>query len=131
MRFRRLAATCALMLIPSMTISAWAQCQAVTGMNEPAPMACCANGHDQCPMHRSTSQRASDCCQHESQRHQTLAAAELPTVHVLAVTFTRVATLVSPAAFASAPGATRSTRYCSPPSSPPTPRPIRSTVLLI
>ena len=75
MGFRRLTVVVALMLVTSLTASAWASCMAGIGMTAKAQMACCKAGHEKCPM-RGT---AEDCCKTEARRqHQvTVATHEL------------------------------------------------------
>src|SRR5262249_19168892 len=95
-----------------------------------AQMACCKNGHAQCPMHRSTSQSAADCCQHDSQRQQQLAA-EQQREHVLAISFDWLATIPPHRAIALASEPTIWAGYSGRCMSPATPRTSLSTVLLI
>jgi len=83
-RVRRLTVAVAVMLVASVTTSAWANCIAEIGMTAGAQMACCEHGHDKCPMHRT----AESCCQGESQRH----------VQVNAATHELLQSIVSPPA---------------------------------
>jgi hypothetical protein len=67
----RLVVAVALMLVVSMATSAWASCMAEIGMKPEAQMACCQDGHDNCPMHGT----AADCCAAEGQRQEQVSAA--------------------------------------------------------
>ena len=68
---RSLTVAFVLMLVTSLTTSAWASCIADAAMPAKAQMACCKAGHDKCPMHGS----AKDCCKTEGQKQQQLSAA--------------------------------------------------------
>ena len=121
----------ALLLASALATSTLASCLAVPAGAPEAQMACCAHGHDQCPMHRSPGQSAADCCQHDSQRQQTLTAAEQRPVHTLTISFQQIAAVTPHAPILIAPDSTTFARYPSRSASPPTPRPSLSTVLLI
>lgn len=121
----------ALLLAFALGTSSLTDCMGEPALTAQAQMACCEKGHDECPMHRSASQTATDCCQHNSQRQHEFAAAEQTPVHVLVVNFAQVAMLASTAAVPDAPRATITACYFDSPTSPPTPRTVLSTVLLI
>lgn len=121
----------ALLLASALGTSTLANCLAVPAVAPQAQMACCAHGHDKCPMHRSPGQSAADCCQHDSQRQQTLTAAEQQPVHTLAISFQQIAAVTPHTPISIAPDSTTFARYSSRSASPPTPRPSLPTVLLI
>lgn len=121
----------AFLLASALGTSTVASCLAVPAVAPQAQMACCAHGHDKCPMHASPGQSASDCCQHDSQRQQALTAAELQPVHTSAVTFQQIAVVTPHTPISITPDSATSAGYSSRSSSPPTPRTTLSTVLLI
>jgi hypothetical protein len=124
-------AVVALVLTAALGTSTLANCLAVPAVAPQAQMACCANGHDKCPMHRSSGQSAADCCQHDGQRQQVLTAAEQQPMHTSAVTFHQIAVVTPHTAIPVAPDSTTPTHYFGRSTSPPTPRTALSTVLLI
>jgi hypothetical protein len=121
----------ALLLSSALGTSTLASCLAVPAVAPRAQMACCANGHDNCPMHRSSGQSAADCCQHDSQRQQGLTAAEQQPAHMPVVTFQQVAAATPYTAIPVPPDSTTSAYYSGRSTSPPTPPKALSTVLLI
>ena len=121
----------ALLLTSALGTSTLASCLAVPAVAPQAQMACCANGHDKCPMHRSPGQSAADCCQHDSQRQQTLTAAEQQPIHTSVITFHQIAAVTPHAPISIARDSATSAGYSSRSSSPPTPPTTLSTVLLI
>jgi hypothetical protein len=120
----------ALFLASAVATSTLANCTAAAAAAPQAQMACCAKGHDQCPMHRSAGQSATDCCRHDSQQ-QTLTAAEQQRVHNSTITFQQIAALSPDTAIPVTPDSTISARYFGRFASPPAPRTSLSTVLLI
>jgi hypothetical protein len=94
-------------------------------------MACCKNGHDKCPMHRSSSQSAADCCRHDGQPQPQLTAAEQQPVHAPAIALERIAAVTPHTAIPVAPEWTTSAHYSGRFTSPSPPRTRLSTVLLI
>jgi hypothetical protein len=120
-----------MLLVSALGTSTLANCVAVPAFAPQEQMACCKNGHDQCPMHRSKAESAADCCQHDGQRNQELTAAEQQPAHGLAVTFERVAGVTPHAAMPAALAKTCFAPYSDRSASPPTPGTSSSTVLLI
>jgi len=120
----------ALLLVSALCTSTLANCMAASAVLPQAQMACCANGGDQCPMHRSESQSAADCCQHDRQRQDELAAAEQQPVHASAVTLEQIAQVPHAAVPAVLDRPIAAHRFGGS-SSPPTPRTSLTTVLLI
>jgi hypothetical protein len=120
----------ALLLASALGTSTLASCMADVAAAPQTRMACCAHGHDKCPMHRSLRQSATDCCQHDSQRQHALTAAEQQPIHT-AVTFRQIAAVTPHAPISITADSTISARYSSRSTSPPTPRPALSAVLLI
>lgn len=121
----------AILLASALGTSTLASCLAVPAVAPQAQMACCAHGHDKCPMHASPGQSAADCCQHDSQRQQALTAAEQQPIHTSAVTFQEIAAVTPDTPISITPDSTTSTGYSSRSTSPPTSRTTLSTVLLI
>jgi hypothetical protein len=120
----------ALLLAFALGTSSLADCMEPPSAMPQAQMACCADGHDQCPMH-STSEGTTDCCQHNSQRQQTLATAEPASVYALAANVAHIATLPSPTTVPVVRFQPMSARSFHRLTRPPTPRSALSTVLLI
>jgi hypothetical protein len=121
----------ALLLASALGTSTLASCLAVPAFAPQAQMACCAHGHDKCPMHSSAGQSAADCCQHDSQRQQALTAAEQQPIQTSSVTFQQIGVVTPQTPISITPNSTISTWYSSRSTSPPTPRTTLSTVLLI
>jgi hypothetical protein len=124
-------AVVALVLATALGTSTLANCLALPAVAPEAQMACCADGHDKCPMHRSPGQSAADCCQHDGERQQAMTAAEQQTVHTWTVTFQQIAAVTPHTAIPVAPDSTTSSHYSGRSTRPPTPRTALSTVLLI
>jgi hypothetical protein len=123
-------AVVAIVLALALGASTLANCLAVPAGAPQAQMACCANGHDQCPMHRSPSQSAADCCQHDGQRQQVLTAVEQRPAHMSVVAFQQVAATPS-TAISIPPDSTISAYHSGRSINPPPGRTALSTVLLI
>lgn len=123
-------AVIALVLAIAVGTSTLATCLAVPAGAPQAQMACCAHGHDQCPMHGSDGS-AADCCQHESRRQQVLAAAERQPTYMLVVAFQQMAAATPCAGIPVPPDFLTSAHVFDRSTSPPIPRTAFSTVLLI